>query len=56
MWGEMGFPGEEDVEIEVPATMGGTFDNCLLEDVDERGMSSEDDIESDKAALESLMR
>jgi hypothetical protein len=27
VWGEMGFPGEEDVDVDVPATMGGTLDN-----------------------------
>lgn len=56
MWGEIGFPGEEDVDIEVPATIGGTLDNWRLDDADERWRSSEDDMESDSAALESRIR
>lgn len=36
MWGDIGLPGDEDVEIEVPATMGGTLDNCRLDELDER--------------------
>ena len=53
MWGDMGFPGEEAVEMEVPATIGGTPDNCLLEEMEERCMCIDCDIESDNAALES---
>lgn len=40
----------------MPATIGGTPDNCLLEDVDERWRCREVDIESDKAAFESRIR
>jgi hypothetical protein len=36
VWGDIGFPGDEAVEIEVPATMGGTPESCLLEEMDER--------------------
>ena len=42
--------------MEVPATIGGTLDSCLLDDADERCIRSEDDMESDSAALESLIR
>jgi hypothetical protein len=49
----MGFPGEEAVEMEVPATMGGTPESCLLEDMEERCICIDCDIESDRAALES---
>lgn len=56
VWGEMGLPGEEAVEIEVPATMGGTPESCLLEEVDERCKSIDDDIDSDSCAFESLIR
>ena len=34
--GEIGFPGDDEVDIEVPATIGGTLDNCRLEELDER--------------------
>ena len=51
--GDMGFPGDEDVEREVAATMGGTLASCLLEELDDRCISCEDEIDSDKAALES---
>lgn len=54
--GEIGFPGDEAVEIDVPATIGGTPDSCLLEDVDERCRCIDDDIESERAAFESRMR
>ncbi len=56
VWGEIGFPGDEEVEIEVPATIGGTLESCRLEELEERCKRSDDDMESDKAALESLMR
>lgn len=56
VWGEIGFPGDEAVEIEVPEIIGGTPDSCLLEDVDERCKCIDDDIESDRTALESRMR
>lgn len=56
MWGEIGFPGEDDVERDVPATMGGTLESCLLEDIEDRWRCRDEDIESDNAAFESLMR
>jgi hypothetical protein len=57
VWGEeIGLPGEDEVEREVPWTMGGTPDNCRLDDVEDRCSSSEEDRESERAELESLMR
>jgi hypothetical protein len=55
VWGEMGFPGEEDVDVDVPATIGGTLDNCRLDEVEERWRSRDDDIDSESAAFESLI-
>lgn len=54
--GDIGLPGDEAVEIDVPATIGGTPDNCLLEDMEERCRCMDDDIESERAAFESRMR
>jgi hypothetical protein len=54
--GEIGFPGDDAVEIEVPAIMAGTLDNCLLEEDEERWSMVEDDTESERAVCESLMR
>jgi hypothetical protein len=34
--GEIGLPGDEEVDVEVPAIMGGTLGSCLLEDADDR--------------------
>jgi hypothetical protein len=34
--GETGLPGEDDVEMDVAATIGGTLDKCRLEELDER--------------------
>lgn len=55
VWGEIGFPGEEEVEMDVPATIGGTLDSCRLLELDERCNNIDEDIESDNAALESLI-
>jgi hypothetical protein len=54
--GEIGFPGDEAVDIEVPAIIAGTLDNCRLDDDDERCSIVEDETESDRAMCESLMR
>lgn len=56
MWGvcgEMGFPGDDEVDIEVPVTIGGTPDNWRLEEAEDFCIIKEDDRESDSAALES---
>lgn len=56
VWGEeIGFPGEDEVETEVPWTIGGTPDN-RLDDVEDRCSRREEDRESERAELESLMR
>jgi hypothetical protein len=34
--GEIGFPGDDDVDRDVAATMGGTLDNCRLEEDEDR--------------------
>ena len=36
VWGDTGFPGDDAVETDVPAAIGGTPDNCLLDELDER--------------------
>ena len=53
--GEMGLPGEEAVETEVPCTMGGTLESCLLEELEERCRSIEEFNESDSWVFESRM-
>ena len=52
----MGFPGDDAVEMEVPAIIGGTLVNCRLDELDERCRSMDDETESDNAAWESRMR
>lgn len=47
--GDTGFPGEDDADIEVAATIGGTLDSCLLEELDERCNIVDEDIDSVKA-------
>lgn len=42
--------------MDVPATIGGTPESCLLEEFDERCKSKDEDIESERAALESRIR
>ena len=54
--GDMRSPGDEDVDSEVPATIGGTLDNCRLEELEERWPSIDEDMESDKTACESRRR
>ena len=53
--GDIGFPGEEETDIELAATIGGTLDNWRLEEEDDRCRSVDDDIDSVKALLESRM-
>jgi hypothetical protein len=48
-------PGELPVEAEVPAIIAGTLESCLLEEVDDRWSSNDDDMESDNCAFVSLM-
>lgn len=51
--GDTGFPGEDDTDMEVAATIGGTLDSCLLEELDERCNIVDDDIDSVKALCDS---
>ena len=56
VWGEIGFPGDDEVDVEVPPIIGGTLGSCLLEDVDDRCRSRDDDMESESAVFESFIR
>ena len=56
MCGDIGLPGDEDVEAEVAATIGGTLDNWRLEELDERWSINDEDMDSDSTALESRIR
>ena len=56
MWGvcgDTGFPGDDDADIDVAATIGGTLDNCRLDELEDRCNKVEDDIDSVNALLES---
>lgn len=48
-------PGEEDVDIEVAVTIGGTLDSCRLDELDDRCNIVDDDMDSVKALLDSLI-
>lgn len=54
--GEIRSPGDEAIDVEVPATIGGTLDNCRLDELDDRWSIKDVDMESDNAAFESRMR
>jgi hypothetical protein len=54
--GDIGFPGDDAVDTDVPAIIGGTLDSWRLEDVDERWSIIEEERESDRAACESFRR
>lgn len=47
--------GDGDVDIDAPATIAGTLDSCRLEELEDRCSISEDDIDSDKSLLVSLI-
>lgn len=55
VWGEIGLPGDGDVDIDVPATIAGTLDSCRLEVLDDRCSMSEEDIDSERSLLVSLI-
>lgn len=55
MCGEIGFPGEDEADIEVPATIGGMFASCLLEELEDRWFTRDEDIESVSTEFESLI-
>lgn len=44
--GEIGFPGDDAVDTEVPAIIAGTLDKCRLEEEDERWSMVEEDTDS----------
>lgn len=54
--GDMGFPGDDAVETEVPATMGGTLESWRLEDEDDLCNIMDDETESDNVLYGSRMR
>lgn len=53
--GEIGFPGDDDTDIEVAATIGGTLDNCRLDEVDDRCKRFDEDIDSVNVLFDSRM-
>jgi hypothetical protein len=52
----MGFPGDDEVDMDVPATIGGTPDNWRLEEAEDLCNINDDDMESDSAVFESRIR
>jgi hypothetical protein len=46
--GEMGFPGDDAVEKEVPATIGGTLESWRLDEEDDRCSIMDEETESDR--------
>jgi hypothetical protein len=51
--GETGFPGDDEADIDVAATMGGTLDSCRLDELDDRCNIVEEDIDSVNALFDS---
>jgi len=51
--GDTGFPGEDETDIEVAATIGGTLDNCRLDELEERWSIAEEVIDSVNALFDS---
>jgi hypothetical protein len=47
--GETGFPGDEEVDMDVAATIGGMLDSCRLEEPEDRFNSKEEDSDSVRA-------
>lgn len=56
MWGEIGLPGDEAVDTDVPAIMAGTLESCRLDDDDDRCNMVDEETESESCAWESLRR
>lgn len=59
VWGVLGdirSPGEDEFDIDVPDTMGGTLESCRLDELEDRCSISDDDMESVRAMLESRIR
>tara|TARA_R110002060_G_scaffold21525_1_gene29200 strand:+ start:1510 stop:1698 length:189 start_codon:yes stop_codon:yes gene_type:complete len=51
--GDTGLPGDDEADIDVAATIGGTLDNCRLEELDDRCSIVEDDMDSVNALFDS---
>jgi hypothetical protein len=51
--GEIGLPGDDDVDMDVAATIGGTLDSCRLDELDDRCRKFDEDIDSVSALLDS---
>lgn len=56
VWGDTGLPGDEEADMEAGATMPGTLVNCLLEELDDRCICTDEVMDSVRALLESLIR
>lgn len=44
MWGDRGFPGEEDADIEVAAIIPGTLVSWRLDELDDRCRFTDDEV------------
>jgi hypothetical protein len=55
VWGETGFPGEDDVDIEVAATIAGTLESCRLDELNDLCNRVDDDIDSVNAWFDSFI-
>lgn len=53
--GDIGFPGDDDADIEVAATMAGTLESCRLDELNDRCNSVDEDIDSVNAWFDSLI-
>jgi len=51
--GETGLPGDEETDIEVAATIGGTLDNCRLDELEDRCSIAEEVMDSVSALFDS---
>jgi hypothetical protein len=51
--GETGLPGDEDADIEVAATIGGTLESCRLDELDDRCIIVDEDIDSVRRLFDS---
>lgn len=50
VWGEIGFPGDDAVDTEVPAIIAGTLDSCRLEEDEDRCSIVDEETESESCA------
>ena len=54
--GEIGLPGEEAVDTDVPAIMAGTLDRCRLEEDDDRWSIVEEETDPASPVWDSRIR